>query len=348
MSNFWTALPKDFVGLSPMDGVTDHPCRYIQKKIGNPAVLYTEFTCVEGITHGATRLLKDFLYDETQHSIVAQIYGHTPEDFRTVALIVCQLGFDGVDINMGCPARNVTHSGSGAALIRTPKLAQEIIQAVKDGVTDWSNGKTVDDTQLNDEIKAEVNARSILLPEKVKMNRKKIPVSVKTRIGYEKPVVKEWMQTLLEMDLAAIALHGRTLNQRYAGFADWDQIGKASEIVKKTDTIMMGNGDVKTIAEAKEKMAKYGLDGILLGRTTWGNPWVFLEKEPHLEERFAVAIEHAKIYEQTFGHEERYNFLPMRKHLAWYISNFPGASDLRQKAMLTNSSLEVETIFKDF
>ncbi|MEO8581961.1 MAG: tRNA-dihydrouridine synthase [Patescibacteria group bacterium] len=339
MDNCWSTLPTGFIGLSPMDGVTDHPCRFIQKKYGKHALTYTEFTCVEGITHGATRLLKDFLFDETQRPILAQIYGHTPADFRTVALIVCQLGFDGVDINMGCPAKNVTHLGSGAALIRTPQLAQEIIKNVQDGVEDWFNGKTVDDTQLSDEIKAEINKRSA---GHILKDRQRLPVSVKTRIGFEKPVIKEWISTLLEMNLAAIALHGRTLNQRYAGLADWDEIGKAAELVHQTPTLIMGNGDIKNVPEAREKIAKYGLDGVLIGRATWGNPWIFQEHEATVAERFAVAIEHAQLYEQTFQDTERYNFLPMRKHIAWYLSNFPGAAEVRMKAMRTNSSEELK------
>lgn len=343
MDNFWKDLPAGFVGLSPMDGVTDHPCRHIQKKYGIPAVTYTEFTCVEGITHGATRLLKDFLYDDTQRPIVGQIYGHTPEDFRTVALLVCQLGFDGVDINMGCPAKTVTHLGSGAALIRTPKLAQEIIRQTQAGVEDWFNGKTADDTELSDEIKQEINNRSF---GKMPTDRKRIPISIKTRIGYEKPIVEEWIPTLLELEPAAIALHGRTLNQRYSGLADWDEIAKAVEFTSQTETKMMGNGDVKTLAEAKEKIEKYHLDGILIGRATWGNPWMLLGHEATKEERFAVALEHAHFYEDTFSHTDRYNFLPMRKHLGWYISNFPGAADLRIKIMQTNSAAEVEKVLE--
>lgn len=341
MGNFWKSLPAGFIGLSPMDGVTDHPCRHIQKKYGNPAVTYTEFTCVEGITHGATRLLKDFLFDETQHPIVAQIYGHTPEDFRTVALIVCQLGFDGVDINMGCPAKNVTHLGSGAALIRTPDLAQEIIRQTQAGVEDWVNGKTVDDTNLSDEIKAEINSRSA---ENKTKERTRLPVSIKTRIGYEKEIVEEWIPKLLEMKPAAIALHGRTMSQKYTGSADWDAIGRAAELVHKTDTLIMGNGDIKTMQDAKEKIAKYHLDGVLVGRATDGNPWFFKDYEPTLAERFAVTIEHAELYEKAFQHTEKYNFLPMRKHIAAYLSNFPGAADVRIQAMRTQSAKEVKEI----
>jgi len=343
MSNFWATLPKHFVGLSPMDGVSDHPFRHIQKKYGNPDVMYTEFTCVEGIAHGATRLLKDFMYDETQRPIVGQIYGHTPEDFRTVALIVCQLGFDGVDINMGCPARNVTHLGSGAALIRTPKLAQEIIKAVQDGVEDWYNGKSVEDTQLSDEIKASVSESS---KASTHTKREKIPVSVKTRIGFDKPVIQEWISNLLEMQPATIAIHGRMLKQYYGGLADWEKIGEAKKLASSTDTLVIGNGDVKTLEQAKERMSAYGLDGVLIGRASMGNPWVFKGEDGTVEERFKVAIEHAELFEKTFGDHERYTFLPMRKHLGWYVKEFYGASEVRQKLVKANNAEEVREILR--
>ena len=139
-NSFWDTLATPIIGLSPMDGLTDHPFRHIQKKYGNPTIMYTEFTSVEGVCHGATQLLKDFLFDETQRPLIAQIYGTTPSYFRQTAILLCQLGFDGIDINMGCPVKNVAHSGAGAALIKTPRLAQEIIAATKQGVINWQNG----------------------------------------------------------------------------------------------------------------------------------------------------------------------------------------------------------------
>ncbi|MDQ5950783.1 MAG: hypothetical protein QG639_59, partial [Patescibacteria group bacterium] len=144
LDGFWRQLPLPIVGLSPMDGVTDQPFRFIQKKYGKPAVVITEFTSVEGVCHGASPLLKDFQFDESQRPVVAQIYGTTPDFFRQTAIILCELGFDGIDINMGCPAKNVAHSGAGAALIQTPDLAQEIIRAVQQGISEWKNGATVD------------------------------------------------------------------------------------------------------------------------------------------------------------------------------------------------------------
>ena len=144
-STFWTALPRPILGLAPMNGITDHPFRHIQKKYGRPAVLYTEFTSVTGSFTRDGRLLQDFRYDETQRPIIGQIFGRSPDHFRQMAILLCQLGFDGVDINMGCPTRSVAHSGAGAALIKTPQLAQEIVRAVKTGICEWYNGATVRD-----------------------------------------------------------------------------------------------------------------------------------------------------------------------------------------------------------
>ena len=132
-ATFWDTLQRPIIGLSPMNGVTDHAFRHIQKRHGNPMLLFTEFTSVDGICAGASALLKDFLYDESQRPIVAQIYGRIPGNFYQTAILLCQLGFDGIDINMGCPAKSVANSGAGAGLIRTPKLAQEIVRATKRG-----------------------------------------------------------------------------------------------------------------------------------------------------------------------------------------------------------------------
>lgn len=343
MSNFWQELPAGFFGLSPMDGITDHPFRVIQKKYGNPAIMYTEFTNVEGIAHGASRLLHDFQFSEEQRPIIGQIYGHTPKDFRMVATILCQLGFDGVDINMGCPAKSVTQLGCGAALIKTPDLAQEIIRETKAGIEDWVNGKTVDDLDVTDDIKAGVKNRSVDLTSP----RVTLPVSVKTRIGFDAPVIEEWIPRLLEMDPAAIAIHGRTLKQQYGGLADWDKIAQAAEIIHQTSTKVLGNGDVKDILQAKEKIDTYKVDGVLMGRAAIGNPWVFEGIDGSIEERFKIAVEHSELYEKTFSHQPLYNFLPMRKHLGWYVKEFRGASECRQRLVRANSAEEVKVILAE-
>lgn len=351
-NNFWKDLEKPIIALSPMDGVTDQPFRHIQKKYGHPAVIYTEFTNVEGVCHGAIQMLKDFLYDETQRPIVAQIYGKTPSNFRQVATILCQLGFDGVDINMGCPAKSVDASGSGAALIKTPKLAQEIIKETMAGVQDYVEGKRAKDCKdITEEITNEVEKRHNKLPEKFQKVRD-IPVSVKTRIGYDEPVVEEWISTLIEMNPAAIGLHGRTLKQQYSGLADWNEIAKAAKLCKKAGIPMLGNGDTKTYEQAIEKVKKYKVDGVLIGRASFGNPFVFLneqEAEDATEQTniFELALEHCRLFERTYKDFDRYHFMPMRKHLGWYSKGIPGAKDVRIKLVRTNNSKDVEQIFKD-
>jgi tRNA-dihydrouridine synthase B len=329
-----------------MDDVTDHPYRHIQKKYGNPAVVYTEFTSVEGVCHGAERLLKDFHYDETQRPIVAQVYGTTPEFFRETATLLCELGFDGIDINMGCPAKNVAHSGAGAALIRTPDLAQEIIRATKAGVSDYVDGKRARDCEhITEPIWQEVSARHQALPVEYQTPRL-IPVSVKTRVGYDTSVVHEWIPALLAMEPVAIALHGRTLNQRYSGEANWELIGQAAELVHQTQTLIIGNGDIPDLPTALLRAKQYDLHGVLIGRASFGNPYAFLSTPlpagaPTL---FQIALDHARLFEATYQHDPMYNFLPMRKHLGWYVKSIPEARQIRIELFQSTNADQVEEI----
>src|SRR5258708_13173068 len=349
-SNFWTALPQPIIGLSPMDGVTDHPFRHMTKKYGNPDLMYTEFTSVEGVCHGAKQLLKDFLYDETQRPILAQVYGTTPIFFRQTAIILCELGFDGIDINMGCPAKNVSHSGAGAALIKTPKLAEEIGREKKGGITDWVNGKRSRDCEnVTEEIWHIVEERHAELPPEHK-ERHQLPVSIKTRIGYDTPVINEWIPNLLEMEPAAIAIHGRTLKQQYGGLASWEHIAQAAQLIHKTSTLVLGNGDIKSLIDAHKKIHEFGADGALLGRITMGNPRIFEKAVPELSEKtiFEIAYEHAQLFEQSFQEDPRYNFLPMRKHLGWYIHDIPDAAKIRQEIYQINSSEEFAKVMEKY
>lgn len=346
--SWWHTLQQPIIGLSPMDGVTDHPYRYIQKKYGRPAVMYTEFTSVEGVCHGATKLLNDFLYDGTQRPIVAQIYGTTPDYFRQTAIILCQLGFDGIDINMGCPAKNVAHAGAGAALIKTPKLAQEIIAATKQGVTEWQNGASVRNCpDISQEIAHEIEARATQLPQPHTNQRRWVPVSVKTRVGYDTPVIDTWIPTLLELEPAVIALHGRTLKQQYSGEASWEAIGQAAALTNQTSTLILGNGDVADHHDGKKKAATYGTSGVLIGRSSFGNPFVFHDWQATDPSLFEIAVEHARVFEDTYRHSERYSFLPMRKHLGWYVRGIPHATEIRIQLFQSNSSTEVEAILSD-
>lgn len=357
--SFWEALPRPIVGLAPMDGVTDHPFRHIQKKYGNPSVMFTEFTSVEGICLGNAETLRDFLYDETQRPIVAQIYGHVPDYFRQTAILLCQLGFDGIDINMGCPAKNVANAGSGAGLIRTPDLAQRIIRATQEGVREWLNGATVAAcNNLSEPIIQEVNRRHMRLPEKYK-RRRPVPISVKTRIGYEVPVVENWIPKLLEMDLALITLHGRTLEQKYSGHADWDAIGKSVELAQDSPTLIFGNGDIKSKRNAVKRSRSYRTDGVLIGRAAMGNPHIFCTAQRRFNERGepqypelcrslgTIAVEHAVLYEKTYRHYPKYHFLPMRKHLSWYAMGIPGARRLRSQLVHTHTSTDAAHVLAE-
>jgi tRNA-dihydrouridine synthase B len=362
-TNFWQDLSTPILGLSPMDGVTDHPFRHIQKKYGQPALIYTEFTSVEGVCHGANRLLTDFLYDETQRPAIAQIYGTTPDFFRQTATILCELGFDGIDINMGCPAKNVAHSGAGAALIKNPELAMQIIQATKAGVDDYYNGKRASDcANITPQIAHEVKQRHALLPLSYQnrhqdSNASRVPVSVKTRVGFGEKVVEWWVSTLLEQEPAAICVHGRTLKQQYGGQADWEEIAKGVPLCAQTKTRYLGNGDVHTYEQAIEKCTTYGVDGVLIGRASFGNPFVFKpenempnasQESNTLPDIYSIAIEHAKLFEKTYQDGERYSFLPMRKHLGWYIKAIPQASEIRQKIYQTNTSEEVVALLTEY
>jgi nifR3 family TIM-barrel protein len=348
MSNLWYQLPKPIIGLSPMDGVTDQPYRHIQKKYGNPDLVYTEFTGVEGVCRGADRLLRDFLYDETQRPVIAQIYGTTPEHFRQTATILCQLGYDGIDINMGCPAKNVAHNGSGAALITTPKLAQDIIRATKAGVQDYLNGKTAADcSKITEDIAQKVAARHQKLRAEYQQPRE-IPVSVKTRVGFKEKVVDQWVPTLLEAEPAAIAIHGRTLKQQYGGLADWEEIAKGVKYTRQAGIPYLGNGDIKTLDQADEYIQQYGVDGVLIGRASFGNPYVFRRRIPDSAPSiYDIAVEHAFLYEQTYGKNDHYTFLPMRKHLGWYITEIPYAKDIRIALYKTNSAAEAEAVLQE-
>ena len=346
-TNFWQQLNKPIIGLSPMDGVTDAAFRQITKKYGAPDIMYTEFTNVEGLCHGATQLLKPLIYHEAERPIIAQIFGKTPKYFRQVAVLLCELEFDGIDINMGCPAKNVAQHGSGAALIQTPQLAQEIIKETKAGVQDFQNGKRIRDcVDLKKLLKKSPN----LNKKKSELKNNEVPVSVKTRIGYDKPVTKDWITTLLETQPAAIALHGRTLKQGYSGSANWEQIGLAAQLTKKTKTLILGNGDVNDRQEAEAKAKQYGVDGVLIGRAAFGNPYVFQSVIPHpvAGSLAKLAYEHARLYEQIFASQEKYSFLPIRKHLGWYINGIEHAKEIRIKLMQTNSAQEVESVFHEF
>jgi len=355
-AGFWSTLPRPILGLSPMDGVTDQPYRWIQKKYGQPDVIFTEFTSAEGVSHNATKLFRDFLYEASERPVVAQIFGKDPESFRTTALILGYLGFDGIDINMGCPAKTVRQHGSGAALIKTPELAKKLISATQAGVQDWVDGRTLDDVpKLKEKTKKLVLETFEKLPDSYKQ-RRPLPISVKTRIGYDHPMTEEWISTLLEMEIPVITVHGRTLMQMYTGQANWEEIAKAVELGHQAGTLILGNGDIKDAETAQKRFEETGVDGFLIGRASFGDPSVLQklrvwrdQKYQHIEtpaltqNPLQLAIEHSHQFEKAFPEE---GFYPMRKHLAWYVRDFPNASDYRVALMQANNAQEVEQILQ--
>lgn len=333
---FWSKLNWPIIGLAPMDGVTDTPFRYITAKYGKPDVIFTEFTTTDGICAGAIKTLQTLVYDKSERPVVAQIFGVQPESFYKTAFVACELGFDGIDINMGCPAGNIASKGSGAGLILTPNIAKKIIIRTQKAIKDWAEGRTIEESGLPPDIIKQVKK---IQPRVI--TRQIIPVSIKTRIGYNSIVIEEWVKHLLEVKPVNISIHGRTLKQMYTGTADWEAIARAAQLIHQTHTTILGNGDIKNTEEAAEKIKHYGVDGVLIGRAAFGNPWVFKNKEATVAEKLSVAIEHSHLFSKIFGDRL---FMPMRKHLAWYCRGFPNASEIRQKLMQTKNAQEVETL----
>ncbi len=334
--SFWTTLPKPIIGLSPMDGVTDAAFREIIDIYGHPDVLYTEFVPVEALEHGSSRVLNALRKHRTTTPIVAQIFGSTLSAYYLTAFIIPELGFDGIDINMGCPDKHVVLKGGGAALIKNQKLAQAIVRTVTQAVEDWVNGRTLASLHLPEEILAFIKKYS---PAHTK--RTGIPVSVKTRIGYDTPITNDWIRSLIEASPDLITLHGRTLLQMYTGKANWDEIGKAALLCKKNGVMLFGNGDIHSLAEARAKAADFSPDGVLIGRGALGNPWIFSEKTVSWQERTEVMKHHARLF---LRYRPDLNLIPMRKHFTWYCNSFNDSAKIRNQLMNVTSPVDLHKI----
>ncbi len=361
--SFWRSMPRPVIGLSPMDGVTDAAFRGIVAVQGKPDVIFTEFTHVHDVCRGPEFLLDSLLYEECERPIVAQLYGKDPALFYQAAHAVCELGFDGLDINMGCPSRNVASSGSGAGLIRTPDLAQEIVRAARQGIADWAAGQTLDAAGLKPARAETIRRMNQAAGRAASVRRREIPLSIKTRLGYDEVIVERWIELLLKEAPAAISLHGRTLQQMYRGEADWRAIARAVRLAQGSGTLLFGNGDVQSLQDAVSRVRETGVDGVLIGRAVLGAPWFFRNKEEarlaisalqssgpetpilSLEARFAVILDHANRFEGRWGKEQ---FRRMRKHLGWYCKGFPHAAALRAKMFRVSSVADVELALADY
>ena len=298
MRNFLTQLPKPFFAMAPMADVTDAAFRRLFAKYGKPDVTWTEFVSADGLCHPVGRqvLVTDFLYTEAERPIVAQVFTAHPEKMREAAAFIAELGFDGLDINMGCPDKSILKQGAGAKLIQNPSLAQELIAAAKEGVENT------------------------------------IPVSVKTRIGFCHNEIETWVPALLAAKPAAITVHARTKKELSLVPARWEHVTRAVELARGTGVSIIGNGDVKSMEEARARANETGCDGVMIGRGLFGNPWFFTESFPEsVEERLRVMCEHTEIYEELFLGKK--SFALMKKHYQAYVHGFDGAKELRTALM---------------
>ncbi|MDT7043099.1 tRNA-dihydrouridine synthase [Candidatus Nitronereus thalassa] len=347
-----------------MDGVTDVTFRHVMATYGRPDVLFTEFTNVHDICHGSRAGWEPLRYSECERPIVAQLYGKHPALFYKAAHVIGELGFDGLDINMGCPSKNVASSGSGAGLIRTPDLALEIMASTKQGLADWAQGQTLEEIGLKKSAIHQAKERNqVRWGGSEPPPRRRLPLTVKTRLGYDSVVINEWSDCLAQGQPEVISIHGRTLQQMYRGEADWEAIANATQVIHRHGILVLGNGDIRSLNEAANRIHTSGVDGILIGRAAQGNPWIFQGKDlirnatqnlnsgpliqPRisLESRFQMMINHAVLFE-SFNETPR--FPRMRKHLGWYCSEFPYAAAMRANMVKTNTAQEVQRLLDEY
>jgi tRNA-dihydrouridine synthase len=353
--NFWEKLPTPFMVVAPMADVTDAAFRRMLAKysaheradgtIGGPDVMWTEFVAADGLVRatpeGRAKLMADLIYSEEERPIVAQLFSSNEAHMEYAANLCRELGFDGIDINMGCPDRSIEKQGCGSAMIKTPDVAAAIIRAAKRGAKD-------------------------------------IPVSVKTRVGYNKDEIDTWIPALLAEQPAALTIHARTRKEMSKAPAQWERVAR---VVALRDTLapstrIIGNGDILSLDDAGQKLAETGADGAMIGRALFGNPWFFnptrhlpfrLHTLPThgvdrdklvsydelstgkeyvtLKERLLVMVEHTRLFTELLPHK---NFAVMKKHYKAYVNGFPGAAELRRELMEQHSPDEVAAVVHAF
>jgi len=316
--SFWNTLKKPILALAPMADVTDTAFRAVIAAHGKPDVMWTEFVSADGLYHTRERhgvqdaenpLMHALRFTESERPIVAQLFGSNVETMEYAARLVAGLGFDGIDINMGCPDKSVEKQGAGAALMKNPEHARRIIAAAQKGAGS-------------------------------------IPVSVKTRIGYSKNELATWLPELLKESPAAVTLHARTRKEMSLVPARWEHVAEAVEIrdALLSRALILGNGDIESVADAREKVAASGADGAMLGRAIFGNPWLFAGKKTEdipIAQRLAVLLEQCYLFET---YTPRKHFAVMKKHFKSYTTGMHGAAELREKLMECNSADEVAEV----
>lgn len=315
--NFWQKLKPPFTVLAPMDGVTDVVFRSIINNLGRPDVYFTEFTSCEGLlSKGSEAALQRLRTFPREMPVVAQVWGLHPENFYKAAKLVRSMGFAGIDINMGCPDRQVIKKGACSALIKNPDLAKEIIDATRRGAGE------------------------------------DFPVSVKTRIGFSSIDLEGWVKFLLTQNLVALTLHLRTVKEMSKVPAHWELMGQIVELKNQIapNTILIGNGDVTSLKEVYQKYEQFGNEGFMIGRGIFQNPWMFNPKmdieKVSIETRLKLYEAHINLFAKTWG--ELKNPAIIKKFCKTYINSFPDAVALRERLMSVNKKDELIEILNSY
>lgn len=314
-TNFWRELPRPFFILAPMEDVTDIVFRHVVSEAARPDVFFTEFTNTDSYCHpnGRQSVRGRLTFSEDEQPIVAHIWGDKPQHFREMSIGMAEMGFSGIDLNMGCPVDNVVKNGKGSGLILRPETAAEIIQAAKAGG---------------------------------------LPVSVKTRLGYyEIEEWKVWLKHVLEQDIANLSIHLRTRKEMSNVDAHWELIEaiKTMRDAVAPQTLLTINGDIPDRQKGLELAAKYGVDGLMIGRGIFNNPFAF-EKEPreHTSKELLDLLRlHLTLFD-TYSKDETKRFKSLHRFFKIYVRGIKGASELRNKLMQTQSTDEVRALLDTF
>lgn len=319
------ALPRPLFIQAPMEDVTDSVFRQMLLHTAPPDIFFTEFTNVDGVfSDGASNVIHRLVHTPQEKPLIAQIWGHKPENYFNGAQYAKKNGFAGIDINMGCPQKDVIKKGLCAALIDNHEQARKVIEATIAGASEGD------------------------IP---------IPVSVKTRIGLKKNTLSVWLPFLLSFDLAAITLHGRTATEMSRVPAHWDVIAEAVKIRDSLNPklVIIGNGDVKDRTDGLEKIAQTGVDGVMIGRGMLENIYAF-DEDPSKNDRLSVKqkinllLKHLELFEKTWNQPDAFQKreYTLKKYYKIYIKSFEGASELREKLMHAASLKETQEILINY
>jgi tRNA-dihydrouridine synthase len=310
--NIVQQLARPFLVLAPMDDVTDTVFRQIVADCAAPDLFFTEFVNADGLqSPGRGKLLKKLQFSAKERPLIAQIWGKDPENFRKTANELVEMGFAGIDINMGCPEKVVVKNGCCSALINNRELAAAIIRATQEGAAG------------------------------------RVPVSVKTRLGFNE-VDMSWLEFLLGHNLDMLTIHGRTRKEMSEVPAHWDKIGEARVLRDKLapNTVLVGNGDVESRQQAETLAKTYGLDGIMIGRGIFHDPFAFAPESPWpnygKQQRADLYAKHVKLFAQTWTNGDR-RIATLNKFCKIYIHGFDGAKELREQLMHAQSTAELLT-----